>query len=112
MGLECDFCTANLASWACWGIIRVWSRNVISISERLKHNSPRIVLCQMVLVVGRTPGGSCNNTLLRRVLRRFLKGSAFLEGFLVLRRHLVRISLGTRVLRMGGGVLKKALRRR
>ena len=32
--------------------------------------------------VGRTPMGSCNRTLLRRVLRRFFKGSAFLEGFL------------------------------
>ena len=31
---------------------------------------------------GRTPRGSCNRTLLRRVLRRFFKGSAFLEGFL------------------------------
>ena len=26
--------------------------------------------------VGRTPRGSCNRTLLRRVLRRFFKGSA------------------------------------
>ena len=33
-------------------------------------------------IVGRTPRGSCNRTLLRRVLRRFFKGSAFLEGFL------------------------------
>ena len=32
--------------------------------------------------VGRTPRGSCNRTLLRRVLRSFFKGSAFLEGFL------------------------------
>ena len=32
--------------------------------------------------IGRTPRGSCNRTLLRRVLRRFFKGSAFLEGFL------------------------------
>ena len=34
-------------------------------------------------LLGRTPRGSCNRTLLRRVLRRFFKkGSAFLEGFL------------------------------
>ena len=33
--------------------------------------------------IGRTPRGSCNNTrLLGGVLRRFFKGSAFLEGFL------------------------------
>ena len=32
--------------------------------------------------IGRTPRGSCNRTLLRRVLRRFFNGSAFLEGFL------------------------------
>ena len=32
--------------------------------------------------LGRTPRGSCNRTLLRRILRRFFKGSAFLEGFL------------------------------
>ena len=31
--------------------------------------------------LGRTPRESCNCTLLRRVLRRFFKGSAFLEGF-------------------------------
>ena len=27
-------------------------------------------------LIGRTPRGSCNRTLLRRVLRRFFKGSA------------------------------------
>ena len=52
--------------------------------------------------VGRTPRGSC-----------FLEGflGAFLEGSLrevllrrVLRRHLVRVSVGTGVLRRGGGV--------
>ena len=32
--------------------------------------------------IGRTPRGSCNRALLRRVLRSFFKGSAFLEGFL------------------------------
>ena len=32
--------------------------------------------------VGRTPKGSCNNTLLRRVLRRFSSSKCFLEGFL------------------------------
>ena len=34
------------------------------------------------LKIGRTPSGSCNNTLLRGVLRGFFRGSAFLEGFL------------------------------
>ena len=34
------------------------------------------------LTIGLTPRGSCNRTLLRRVRRRFFKGSAFLEGFL------------------------------
>ena len=29
-----------------------------------------------------TPRGSCNNTLLRRVLRRFSNSKCFLEGFL------------------------------
>ena len=29
-----------------------------------------------------TPRGSCNNTLLRRVLRRFSSSRCFLEGFL------------------------------
>ena len=32
--------------------------------------------------LGRTPRGSCNRTLLRRVLRRFSKNKRFLEGFL------------------------------
>ena len=54
--------------------------------------------------IGRTPRGSCNRTLLRRVLRRFFKGNAFLER--VLRRHLdIRVSVGT-------GVLRRVLRRR
>ena len=30
---------------------------------------------------GATPRGSCNNTLLRRVLRRFSISKCFLEGF-------------------------------
>ena len=32
--------------------------------------------------IGRTPRGSCNRTLLRRVLRRFSNSKRFLEGFL------------------------------
>ena len=32
--------------------------------------------------VGHTPRGSCNRTLLRRVLRRFSNSKCFLEGFL------------------------------
>ena len=32
--------------------------------------------------LGCTPRGSCNNTLLRRVLRRFSRSKCFLEGFL------------------------------
>ena len=32
--------------------------------------------------IGRTPRGSCNNTLLRRVLGRFFASKCFLEGFL------------------------------
>ena len=31
--------------------------------------------------LGRTPRGSCNRTLLRTVLKRLFKGSAFLEKF-------------------------------
>ena len=46
--------------------------------------------------------GSCNNTLLRRVLRRFFKSKCFLEGFLE----------GTcRGFQLEGSVLEKALRR-
>ena len=52
--------------------------------------------------IERTPRGSCNRTLLRRVLRRFSQGSPFLEGFL--RRRLVRVSVGA-------GVLRRVLRR-
>ena len=33
-------------------------------------------------LIGRTPRGSCNRTLLRRVLRRFFTSRRFLEGFL------------------------------
>ena len=33
-------------------------------------------------LLGRTPRGSCNRTLLRRVLRRFSNNKCFLEGFL------------------------------
>ena len=33
-------------------------------------------LCQGLVWVGHTPRGSCNNTLLKRVLRRFFKGGA------------------------------------
>ena len=33
-------------------------------------------------ILGRTPRGSCNRTLLRRVLRRFSNKKCFLEGFL------------------------------
>ena len=33
-------------------------------------------------LLGCTPRGSCNNTLLRRVLRRFSSSKCFLEGFL------------------------------
>ena len=32
--------------------------------------------------LGCTPRGSCNRTLLRRVLRRFFNSKCFLEGFL------------------------------
>ena len=32
--------------------------------------------------LGRTPRGSCNRTLLRRVLSRFSNSKRFLEGFL------------------------------
>ena len=32
--------------------------------------------------LGCTPRGSCNNTLLRRLLRRFFTSRCFLEGFL------------------------------
>ena len=34
------------------------------------------------LPIGRTPRGSCNRTLLRKVLRRFSNSKCFLEGFL------------------------------
>ena len=51
---------------------------------------------------GCTPRVSCNNTLLRRVLRRFFKGSASLSR--VPRRRLVRVSVRT-------GVLRRVLRR-
>ena len=40
----------------------------------LKLNPPPFLGC--------TPRGSCNCTLLRRVLRRFFKNKCFLEGFL------------------------------
>ena len=33
------------------------------------------------VMIGCAPRGSCNNTLLRRVLRRFFKKRRFLEGF-------------------------------
>ena len=36
----------------------------------------------MFASLGHTPRGSCNRTLLRRVLRRFSNGKRFLEGFL------------------------------
>ena len=51
--------------------------------------------------VGRTPRGSCNRTLLRRVLRRFSRGSSLEEVLLrrVLRRRLVRVLIETEVLR-------------
>ena len=50
----------------------------------------------MCTSVGCTPRGSCNRTLLRRVLRRFFKEVLLRR---VLRRRLVRISIGTGVLR-------------
>ena len=51
--------------------------------ELLDQNPPReISALRLGSSIGRTPRGSCNRTLLRRVLRRFFKGSAFLEGFL------------------------------
>ena len=36
----------------------------------------------LAILLGRTPRGSCNRTLLRRVLRRFSDRKCFLEGFL------------------------------
>ena len=39
-----------------------------------------VFFCSVTL--GRTPRGSCNRTLLRRVLRRFFTSRCFLEGFL------------------------------
>ena len=65
----------------------------------------------MMQFLGRTPRGSCNNT---RLLEGFLEGS--LKVVLLrraLRSHLVRISVGTRVLRRvlrkgGGGVIEGA----
>ena len=59
---------------------------------------------KLLTQVGCTPRGSCNRTLLRSVLRRFFKKEVLLRR--VLRRNLVRISVGTgvlgRVLRRGG----------
>ena len=37
---------------------------------------------KILVRIGRTPRGSCNRTLLRRVLRRFSNSKCFLEGFL------------------------------
>ena len=34
------------------------------------------------IMLGCAPKGSCNRTLLRRVLRRFFNSKCFLEGFL------------------------------
>ena len=34
------------------------------------------------VLIGCTPRGSCNRTLIRRVLRRLFKSKSFLEGFL------------------------------
>ena len=53
--------------------------------------------------LGCTPRGSCNNTLLRRVLGRISKNKCFLEGFLVKARFLEGF--------LEGRVFLKALRR-
>ena len=69
-------------------------------------------ICVWGALIGCAPSGSRNNTLLRRVLRRFVKGSASLLLRRVLERNLVWDSVGTevlrRVLRRGGGAIEGA----
>ena len=47
-----------------------------------RGKSPKKVGKVASVSLGRTPRGSCNRTLLRRVLRRFSNSKYFLEGFL------------------------------
>ena len=49
--------------------------------------------------LGCTPRGSCNRTLLRRVLRRFSDSKCFLEGFLDSKKAPVRVFSKDKVLR-------------
>ena len=50
-------------------------------SRRFAGNGTLAVAMRSAMI-GRTPRGSCNRTLLRRVLRRFSNSKRFLEGFL------------------------------
>ena len=53
------------------------SQHIVAVSrDRCGREAATIVAWSRKVRVGRTPRGSCNNTLLRRVLRRFFKGSA------------------------------------
>ena len=45
-------------------------------------SGPKCPPRRVFALLGCTPRGSCNNTLLRRVLRRFSNSKCFLEGFL------------------------------
>ena len=73
----------------------VWPDPRKILQENPRQNPEKLETTQS-LILGCTPRGSCNNTLLRRVLRRFFKEVLLRRA---LRRRLVRISAGTEVLR-------------
>ena len=50
------------------------------IAKRIATATVSLPQQNRLLYIGRTPRGSCNRTLLRRVLRRFFEGSASQKG--------------------------------
>ena len=75
--LACDrieYTRLQIAEGAfCWSDQACFSKGYLSGPGSRQASSLRN---SWVGVVGRTPRGSCNNTLLRRVLRRFFEGDA------------------------------------
>ena len=61
--------------------------------------APTPTLSAFSTKIRRTPRGSCNRTLLRRVLRRFFNSKCFLEGFLEGAKAPVRAFSKDKVLR-------------
>ena len=69
---------------ALWGLMHTDKPRGPQSSKHKKHYMQKTMLGESIfglIALGCTPKGSCHNTFLRRVLRRFSNSKCFFEGF-------------------------------